>query len=70
MAFESSTTKSKNISQDDNSLYEVGNEEIENNVPLLNPMVFYPAFPHIVERIFDQLDRGSLGSCREVSKSW
>ena len=46
-----------------------GNKKIKIEVPSLNPMVFYPEFPHIAEKIFDQLDKGSLRSCREVSKS-
>ena len=46
-----------------------GNKNIKIEVPPLNPMVFYPGFPHIAEKIFDQLDKGSLRSCREVSKS-
>ena len=36
----------------------------------LNPLVFYPGFPHITEQIFDRLDKVSLKSCRKVSKSW
>ena len=38
--------------------------------PILNPLVFYPRFPHIPELIFEQLDDESLTDCREVSKSW
>ena len=47
-----------------------GNIKVKIEVPSLNPMVFYPGFPHIAEKIFDQLDKRSLRSCREVSKSW
>ena len=36
----------------------------------LNPMVFYPRFLHIIEKIFVQLDDEILGSSREVTKSW
>ena len=36
----------------------------------LNPMVFYPRFPHIPEKIFGLLDKKSLKHCREVAKSW
>ena len=39
-------------------------------VPILNPMIFYPRFPHITEQIFQQLDNKTLGNCRETSKSW
>ena len=46
----------------------VGDKKIKIEVPTLNPMVFYLGFPHIAENIFDQLDKGSLRSCREVSK--
>ena len=27
-------------------------------------------FPHIAEKIFEQLDNKSLANCREVTKSW
>ena len=57
-------------SLDDDSLCELGNKEMKIETPLLNPMVFYQGFQHIVEKIFDQLDKGSLRSCREVSKLW
>ena len=36
----------------------------------LNPMIFYPRFPHIAEQIFEQLDGKSLKNCREVAKLW
>ena len=36
----------------------------------LNPMVFYEAFQHITESIFEKLDAKSLKDCRKVSKSW
>ena len=36
----------------------------------LNPMVFHPRFPHIVEKIFDFLDIKSLKNFREVSRPW
>ena len=36
----------------------------------LNPMVFYPRFLHISEKIFENLDIKSLKNCRVVSKSW
>ena len=39
-------------------------------IPVLNPLVFYPRFPHIVENIFKQLDKKSLSNCKEVAKSW
>ena len=52
------------------ALDSVGNTNIKIEMPPLNPVVFYPGFPHIAEKIFDQLDKRSLRSCREVSKSW
>ena len=36
----------------------------------LNPMIFYARFPHITEKIFQNLDEDSLKSSRLVSKSW
>ena len=44
------------------------NKSVE--VPPLNPMAFYPGFPHIVEQIFQHMDEKSLSNCRVVSKSW
>ena len=49
---------------------EVGNNESKIEVSPLNPIVFYLRFPFSVEKIFEQLNKGSLRSCREVSKSW
>ena len=68
MDLESSKTKKRTL--DENSLYEVGKKKIKIEIPFLNPMVFYPSFPHVVEKIFNQFDKGSLRSCRKVSKSW
>ena len=45
-------------------------EEPKMELTLLNPMVFYPRFPHIPEQIFKYLDNQSLKNCRVVSKSW
>ena len=44
----------------------------ENNMKLklLNPMVFYPGFPHIAELIFKEMDKKSLKVCRLLSKLW
>ena len=36
----------------------------------LNPIVFYPAFPHIAKKIFAHLDNKSLSNCMEVAKPW
>ena len=36
----------------------------------LNPMVFYPRFPHIVKKIFKFLDMESLKNSRNVAKPW
>ena len=36
----------------------------------LNPMVFYEAFQHITESIFEKLDTKSLKNYRKVSKLW
>ena len=46
-------------------------EDINNmEVSLLNPMAFYPNFPHIGEQIFEKMDKGGLKTCRLLSKSW
>ena len=71
MELDSFTRQSnKKRSLDDESSDEVGNKNIKIDVTPLNPVVFYPAFPHIAEKIFDKLGKKSLRSCREVSKSW
>ena len=36
----------------------------------LNPMVFNPRFPHLVQKIFNYMDIKSLKNCREVAKLW
>ena len=33
----------------------------------LNPMLFYPAFPHIVQKIFNHMDKERLKTCFHVS---
>ena len=58
--------KDKKRSLEDDSSKEVGVKKMKVEVSPLNPV----AFPHIAEKIFDQLDKESLRSCREVSKSW
>ena len=40
------------------------------DIPILNPLEFYPRFLHVAEQIFEQLDKKSLKNCREVAKSW
>ena len=40
------------------------------NKTSLNPMVFYARFPHISEKIFENLNIESLKNCRKISKSW
>ena len=45
-------------------------QEIHKEVPLLNPMAFYPGFPHIAEQIFKQMNKESIRKCRLLSKSW
>ena len=70
MDLDSSTNQSKKRSLDEDSHDEVDNKGIKIELLPLNPMIFNPVFPHIVQKIFDQLDRGSLRSCREVSRSW
>ena len=45
-------------------------QEICKEVPLLNPMDFYPGFPHIAEQIFQKMDKDALKNCRLLSKSW
>ena len=66
---DSSTKQDRKRSLDDSS-DGAGKKWVKIEIQPLNPMVFYPGFPHIAEKIFDQLDRGSLGSCRELSKLW
>ena len=36
----------------------------------LNPINFYPGFPHIAEKIFQKLDNNTLQTSREVAKIW
>ena len=69
MEFDYSTNQSKKRSLDEDCHDGVDNEGIKIEALPLNPTAFNPAFPHIVEKIFDRFDRGSLRSCREVSKS-
>ena len=52
----------------ENSVGEPGKKKI--NIEPLNPMVFYPRFEHIVEKVFAKLDNKSLSNCREIAKSW
>ena len=71
MELDSSTSRNnKKRALDDDSSDEVVNKGLRIKVTPLNPVVFYPAFPHIAEKIFAQLDKRSLRSCRKVSKSW
>ena len=44
------------------------NKSIE--VPNLNPLDFYPQYPHIINQIFEKLDNRSFANCIEVSKLW
>ena len=47
--------------------------EVDENImkmPILNPMAFYPRFPHIAEQIFEKIKKESLKICRLLSKSW
>ena len=46
------------------------NENNEIEMKPINPMAFYPGFPHIAEKIFGHMDEKTLGNCREVAKSW
>ena len=39
-------------------------------VPLLDPLNFYPRFALVAEQIFEYLDKKTLIKCRKVSKSW
>ena len=34
----------------------------------LNPMLFYPAFPHIAEKIFEKVDKNCLKTLRHLSQ--
>ena len=36
----------------------------------INPINFYPGFPHIAEKIFQKLDNNTLQTSREVAKIW
>ena len=45
-------------------------EETNTELKLLNPMAFYPGFPHVAEQIFKEMNKKSLKSCRLLSKSW
>ena len=36
----------------------------------LNPLVFYPRFPHIVEKIFHFLEIKTLKDFRRIAKRW
>ena len=67
---QNSLTKQDRKRSVDNSSAGGGKKRVKIEIQPLNPMVFYPGFPHIAEKIFDQLDRGCLRNCREVSKSW
>ena len=53
-------------------LQESNMEEDENSieVPNLNPMAFYPGFPHFAEKIFLKMDKDNLKNLRLLSKSW
>ena len=60
----------KSLKKSSNVLRNKKKKKMSMKIPTLNPMVFYPRFPHISEQIFDHLDIKSLENCREVSKSW
>ena len=45
-------------------------QDIRKEVPILNPMAFYPGFPHIAEEIIKQMGKESIRKCRLLSKSW
>ena len=67
---QNSLTKQDRKRSVDNSSAGFGKKRVKIEIQPLNPMVFYPGFPHITEQIFDRLDKVSLKSCRKVSKSW
>ena len=47
------------------------NKKIKIEMPPLNPMVFYPGFPHIAEEIIDQLDRAiSSNTGKDENQEW
>ena len=48
-------TPKKKRSSNDCSSEEVGDEGIKIEVSPLNPLAFYPAFSHIVEKVFNEL---------------
>ena len=47
-----------------------GSKKIKLEVSPLNPINFYPGFPHIAEKILQKLDNNSLQTSREVAKIW
>ena len=44
-------------------------EDKNMEIPLLNPMDFYPRFPHIAEQIFQKLGHQGIRNFRLLSKS-
>ena len=70
MDSDSSSKQNMKSSFEDSSDKVEENKKIKIDAQSLNPMVFYPGFPHIAEKIYNQFDKESLKSCREVSKSW
>ena len=71
MEFNSSTRQNgKKRPLDDDSSKELSNKETKIEITPFNPMLFYPVFPHITEKIFNHLEKRSVKDCREVSKSW
>ena len=45
-------------------------DESNKEMPLLNPMAFYPRFPHIAEQILEKMDLEGLKIYRLLSKYW
>ena len=45
-------------------------DESNKEMPLLNPMAFYPRFPHIADQIFEKMDIEGLKIYRLLSKYW
>ena len=45
-------------------------QEICKEVPLLNPMDFYPRFAHIAEDIFKKMEKETYKNLRLLSKQW
>ena len=69
MELDFSTTQSKKRSLDVDSSDDVANKEVKIELPPLKPMVFYPVFPHIAEKIFDKSDKKTLSPFLDITEN-